>query len=161
MQDFLDKLTSYNLFNNLLPGVIFLTFINELLKIDLLGDNLAKAFFISYFTGLIIGRVGSLIIEPILKKIGFIKFGSYESFVEASKNDPKIEILSESNNIYRVIIATFVLILAAIGYEKLANECVWLYEHRLIIFSVAILLLFLFSYRKQTAYINKRVATTK
>lgn len=161
MQDFLDKVTSYNLFNNLLPGVIFLTFINELLHIDLFGDNLAKAFFISYFAGLIIGRVGSLIIEPILKKIGFIKFGSYESFVEASKKDPKIEILSEANNIYRVIIATFVLILVAIGYEKLANECVWFYEHRLIIFSIAVLLLFLFSYRKQTAYINKRVASAK
>ncbi|MBF4989786.1 hypothetical protein [Methylophilus sp. QUAN] len=161
MQDFLDKLTSYNLFNNLLPGVIFLTFFNELLSIDLLGENLAKAFFISYFVGLIIGRIGSLIIEPILKKVGFIKFASYENFVEASKKDPKIDILSESNNIYRVIIATFVLILIAIGYEKLANECVWFYEHRLIIFSVAVLLLFLFSYRKQTAYINKRVASAK
>lgn len=161
MQDFLDKLTSYNLFNNLLPGVIFLTFINELLHIDLLGENLAKAFFISYFVGLVIGRIGSLIIEPFLKKVGFIKFASYESFVEASKKDPKIDILSESNNIYRVIIATFVLILVAIGYEKLANESVWFYEHRLIILSVAVLLLFLFSYRKQTAYINKRVASVR
>lgn len=159
MKDFLDKLTSYNLFNNLLPGVIFSAFINELLSIDLFGENIAKAFFISYFIGLVISRIGSLIVEPMLKKIGFIELTSYESFIKASKSDPKIEILSETNNVYRAITATFVLIIIAIGYEKLASEYFWIYEYRLIIFSLAVLILFLFSYRKQTAYINKRVVS--
>jgi len=160
MQDFLSKLSSYNLFNNLLPGVIFSVFINELLHIDLLGDDLAKAFFISYFIGLIISRFGSIVMEPVLRKTGFIKFSSYEDFIKASKKDPLIETLSESNNIYRVSISTFVLVLLAIGYENLANNWGWFYNYRLVILALSVLLLFLFSYRKQTEYINKRIMSS-
>ena len=32
MTDFLNKLTSYNLFNNLLPGILYVVFLNHMMR---------------------------------------------------------------------------------------------------------------------------------
>ena len=157
MQEFLDKITSYNLFNNLLPGVIFSVLINQIAQIDLIGDDIFVSFFVCYFTGLVIGRFGSLIVEPILKKIGFLKFATYEAFVTASMLDNKIEILSETNNIYRSISSTLILILLIEAFIKLSSLWPLLLHYRIAILISLLLIIFLFSYRKQTQYIKSRI----
>jgi len=161
MQEFLEKLTSYNLFNNLLPGVIFAVFICEMLHVELLGDNLAKDFFVSYFIGLIINRFGSLVVEPVLRRIGFVEYAPYEDFVKASQKDPKIEIILESNNIYRTMSALFILVFVVIVYDQISIKFPFLFDHKLSIISGLLLILFLLSYRKQTEFIKKRVASSK
>ena len=67
MTDILSKITSYNLFNNLVPGVVF-SYAASSLEIAAVGTgNLATDLIIYYFIGVLISRFGSLFVEPILK----------------------------------------------------------------------------------------------
>lgn len=161
MKDILDKLTSYNLFNYLLPGVIFAAMVSKLTDLTLIQTDIVIGVFVYYFLGLVISRVGSLFIEPLLKKIEFLKFASYEDFLVASKNDPKIEVLSESNNMYRTFCSMLLLTILAILYEYVAQQWQLLQEHTSSIILSALLILFLFAYRKQTTYIAKRIEKNK
>lgn len=160
MKDLLDKLSSYNVFNYLLPGVLFAYALDTVSTYNLTSLNILIGVFIYYFLGLVISRIGSLILDPILKKIGFIKFAPYADFVASAKTDPKIEVLSEMNNMYRTLCAMVLLIVVIKLYDRLTIELPILVEYTTYIATFALLVLFLFSYRKQTEYIKKRVAVS-
>jgi amino acid permease len=117
--------------------------------------------FVYYFVGLIVSRFGSLIIEPFLKKIKFLNFSDYKDFLKASAKDGKIEILSEENNMYRTFIATFLLLGLVKLYYFIANKWTFLNENSDWILILLIIGMFLFSYRKQTNYITKRINSQK
>lgn len=152
MNDLMNKISSYNLFNYLLPGAIFIVFIEKITTYKILQSDMLINAFIIYFLGLIISRIGSLLIEPILKKI--VKFAKYEDFITASKEDEKINILSESNNMYRTFISLFSILIIFKLYD---NYCLICKEYNIYIVLLFLLILFVFSYLKQTKYITKRV----
>src|SRR5690349_3259436 len=108
MKELLDKISSYNVFNYLFPGILFAVILDKFTQYSLIQDDLLRGAFVYYFVGLVISRVGSLVIEPFLKKISFLKFADYGAFVQAEKTDPKIETLSEVNNMYRTLVAMLV-----------------------------------------------------
>src|SRR5262245_46621561 len=120
MKDLLDKISSYNLFNYLLPGILFVVIAQKFTRYSFVQDNLVMGVFVYYFVCLIISRVGSLIIEPFLKKISFVVFADYSDFIIATNADPKIEILSEVNNMYRTIIAMLAAVALLKGYESVS-----------------------------------------
>lgn len=158
MKELLDKITSYNLFNYLLPGIVFVCLAKWFLNIDLVQDKDLIGAFLYYFIGMILSRVGSIIIEPFLKYINFIKMVEYFDFVSASKTDAKIDILSETNNTYRTIVSMLFSLLFLKLYFFIQSYFVvpnWLNSVLLV---TLILLLFLYSYQKQTGYITKRIA---
>lgn len=161
MKELLDKLSSYNLFNYLLPGVIFAALVDRFTSFHAIQDSIAVGVFVYYFIGSIISRVGSLLIEPLLKRTKFVTFASYSDFVSAAKEDPKIEILSEQNNMYRTICAMFLLFGAVIIFDKFGKQCTWLEEWSGSLALTALFSLYLFSYRKQCNYITKRVKLRK
>lgn len=157
MEELLKKISSYNLFNCLLPGIIFVFLLNEFTWFYIPDDNLLIFAFMCYFIGLIINRVGSIVVEPLAKKTKIVKFSPYKEFLEASKKDEKIEILSEQNNSFRTMIAMFLLFLVVKGYE-------WLIVKRPIIDSCTIyivcsfgIIFFLSSYHKHTKFIVSRI----
>lgn len=157
MSDFLNKLSSYNFFNYLLPGILFVVIANEFTSYSFLQSDIVIGVFVYYFIGLVISRFGSLLIEPTLKKIEFLKFSDYKDFVSASKQDPKIEMFSEVNNMYRTISAMLVLLLVLKFYQWATAKLVWLAHWNLYVLLILLLILFLYSYRKQTQYIVKRI----
>lgn len=159
MEKLLDKLSSYNIFNYLLPGIIFSILLEKTTTYTIIHENIIIESFLAYFIGLLISRISSIIIEPLLKKVKFVKFADYKDFVLASENDNKIEILSESNNMYRVFIALFFVLIIVNIYEQFLQQILCEYTNFIII--VLLLLLFLFSYRKQTNYITQRVEIYK
>lgn len=161
MKEIVDKITSYNLFNYLLPGVIFVAVLDKLTIYSFTQENLVIGAFVYYFIGLVISRFGSLFIEPVLKKITFLKFSSYADFTSASKKDLSIEIFSEVNNMYRTFVAMFTLLGILKLYELLAIKFSVLNNLSLCILMVFLFVMFLFSYRKQTQYITKRVNAIK
>ena len=120
MKDLLDKLSSYNLFNYLLPGVLFVALIDKFTSLHLIQENVLIGAFVYYFIGSIISRIGSIFIEPFLKRVKFVTFSQYSDFVTASKEDPKIEILSEQNNMYRTFCAMLLLIGVVAAFERLS-----------------------------------------
>jgi hypothetical protein len=157
MKELLEKISSYNLFNYLLPGVIYSVAIDELTQFSIISENLVVVGFVCYFIGMVISRIGSIIVEPILKKIGFLKFKDYKDFISASQSDPKLEVLSEQNNTYRSIIAMLLMIAVSVFYNWLLGEFSVLVDWNLWIILVFLLVLFLPAYRKQTNYISKRI----
>jgi hypothetical protein len=157
MEKLLDKISSYNLFNYLLPGVLFVVILNKFTVYSFVLNDFIVDAFICYFIGLVISRFGSLVIEPTLKKIRFLKFAKYVDFVTASKKDPKIEILSEGNNTFRTLSAMFVLLVLLKVYEWIEFSFPALKEWNPHILIVLLLVVFLFAYRKQTQYITARI----
>ena len=161
MNEILQKITRYNLFNYLLPGVIFIIFTSQTTGFDLiemLNNNTITILFLAYFIGTIISRLGSLFIEPAHKKVNFIKFAKYSDYLEVAVIDKKLDDLSEENNVYRTYISLFLviliinLVLFLIDYYSVVVENIGVY------ISLLLLVLFLFSYRKQTRYVTKRIA---
>ena len=157
MTELLAKLSSYNVFNYLLPGIIFTVAARRTTRFDFIQQNVIVGLFIYYFIGLVISRFGSLIIEPALRRIKFLHFVDYKSFVVASGKDPKIELLSEVNNMYRTLGSLFVLLPLLKLYDHVEMKHPALVPWNSISLSALLLLMFLFSYQKQTAYISKRV----
>ncbi|CAK7067961.1 MAG: hypothetical protein PARBA_02612 [Parabacteroides sp.] len=152
-----EKISSYNLFNNLLPGILFVFVVTELTNFNLILENNFIGAFFYYFVGMIISRLGSLIIEPLLRWVKFVKYAEYKDFLIACEKDSKIDLLSEGNNMYRTFVALFVAISLTVAYDKIAIRFSIPIEITSIGVIIGLLILFLFSYRKQTAFIRKRV----
>lgn len=157
MKDLLDKLSSYNIFNYLLPGIVFVALAEKLTSLSLIQKDVVVGVFLYYFIGLVISRIGSLIIEPVLKKVKFITFTSYSDFVSASKKDDKLDLLSEVNNMYRTFCSLFLLLIVLKCYDFILKNYPVISEWGSSIIVIGLLVLFLFVYRKQTKYIAKRV----
>jgi hypothetical protein len=159
MKELLDKISSYNIFNYLLPGIIFVVFSKETIGYNFIQENNLLGAFLYYFIGMVVSRFGSVIIEPILKWISFVKFRDYKFYILASKQDTKLELLSEVNNTYRTVSSTFVLLILLKAYKSFSEKIIISNTLTLFIATVLILVLFLFSYRKQTNYITRRIDT--
>jgi len=156
MSELLEKISTYNIFNYLFPGVLYAYTLNELFSINFLQDNLLVGFFLYYFIGLVISRVGSLFIDPILEKVRFIKKEPYKNYIKISKKDDKIDLLSEVNNMYRTIFALILSLLCTALYIKIENHF-GIVDYRSFVAAVFLLILFLFAYRKQTKIIVSRI----
>ena len=157
MDGLLDKISSYNIFNYLLPGSLFAVIADAVTDYRLVQEDIVVGLFLYFFIGLVVSRTGSLVVEPTLKAVGFVTFADYRKFVEASEADPKIDVLSETNNMYRTLCALFLLLLLVVLFDRLAPLLPWLADGSPYIVGVALVAMFLFAYRKQTAYIVGRV----
>ena len=157
MDGLLDKISSYNIFNYLLPGSLFAVVVDVVTDYRFIQEDIIVGLFLYYFIGLVVSRIGSLVIEPVLKAVGFITFVTYGNFVEASKVDPKIDVLSETNNMYRTFCALFLLLLLVVLFDWITSLLPLLVDGAPYILGAALLVMFLFAYRKQTAYIVGRV----
>jgi hypothetical protein len=157
VKDLLDKIGSYNIFNYLLPGILFATFVDALTSFQVLQKDIAIGVFVYYFLGSIVNRIGSLFIEPALRKVGIVKFAPYKDYVRASKTDPKLDVLSEANNMYRTFCSLLICVGAVVLYDRATVWWPVLLAVAPAVLIVGLLCLYLLSYIKQTAYIAKRI----
>ena len=157
MDKIIEKISAYNIFTNLLPGVIYCYLTENLYGTPLLQDDLLVGAFVYYFVGMVISRVGSLIVEPTLIFIKFVEYADYPNYVAASKDDHKLDTLLETNNSYRSVLSLlFCVGLTAVWVSAIAvSPAFQNYSQHTI--ATLLFLLFLFSYRKQTLYITARV----
>lgn len=157
MKEIFEKLTSYNLFNYLLPGVIFSIVASEITDYNFIQENILIGLFLYYFIGMTISRIGSLLIEPLMKTIGILKFSDYKDFVNASKKDSKIDIISEANNTYRTFISLFLNLIILKCYNLLEINFYWFENIQTYLILIILLIIYILSYRKQTNYLVKRI----
>jgi len=157
MKELIEKISSYNLFNNLLPGILFAIIAKYTTKYNLIQSDILLGLFLYYFIGLIISRFGSLVFENILLKLKFVNYANYKDFVQTQKEDSKIDSLLESNNMFRTLSAMGFVLLFLKLYEYISIKLKIDDNVTCIFFLILIITLFLFSYRKQTNYIRKRV----
>ena len=97
MEHFFNKLENYNILNYILPAIVFDVGCRYYINIKIVPtDNIFISIFIYYFIGLVIGRIGSLIIKPLLWNLKILnKKNSSENtdFYKAEDEDAKIKIL--------------------------------------------------------------------
>jgi len=161
------KITSYNIFNNLFPGITFCSALSRLTRFNITADSILEQLFVWYFVGVIISRIGSIFVEGLLKKIKvkgkpYLVFAEYKEYTEASKSNPFIETLSEANNTYRTIISLLictgiVYLYDTLLYDMVVEYCAFLNYIVAIIVWIFLIILFIISYKKQTNYIKKQV----
>ena len=87
MKEILDKLSSYNLFNYLLPGVLFVVIASKVTRYGFIQDDIVIGVFLYYFIGMVISRFGSLVIEPLLN---VSRFSSLQTTQNSSLHHRKI-----------------------------------------------------------------------
>jgi hypothetical protein len=159
MNELLGKISSYNLFNYLFCGVLFVSLSSNFTSYSFVQEDLVIGVFVYYFIGLVVSRIGSLVIEPFLKFFSFIKFEKYADFVTASKKDLSLDILSEVSNMYRTLSSVCLSVLFLIFYDSFSAKLLWFQDHEVYIMLIVLLLMFVFAYKKQTQYITKRIKT--
>ena len=157
MEEVIKSISKYNILNYLIPGTIFCILLRLMTPYDLIQPEITIGLFLYYFVGMIISRVGSLIVEPLFKFVGILKYAPYDAYVEASQKDSKIEQLSETNNIYRTVVAMCMMLLMLILTSWLVIY--FQIEPNFLQFVVVVFLIILFvaSHRKQTNFIKKRI----
>jgi hypothetical protein len=156
MQALVDKLSSYNIFNYLLPGAVFSVLAERLSLIES-PEQIVEKLAWYYFIGMVISRFGSVIIEPVLKWLKFVTYSEYSSYLAACESDKKLEILVEVSNTYRTVASAFLALLLCIVTVPLSK---WIGIDSMLQGKIAVaflLALFLLSFRKQVAFITSRV----
>ena len=157
MEKIIDKLSSYHIFNYIIPGGLFLILCNNYLNIKIEPEKFISFFLMSYFIGIVVSRISSLVTEKLICFVFKIKKESHENYINAAKKDEKIEILMQDMNMYRSI-CTMLIILLIMKVLKIF-ELYQLIDKELLTVLVFFLLIIVFicSYIKQTKYIISRV----
>lgn len=149
---------NYYLANYLIAGCAIWLGI-RILDIYALSDSWYTILIAYYFSGMVASRLSSVVIEPIFKKLKIVEKAPYRDFMNAEKadNSGKLLELSKVNSIYRSMcgVALLLFVASLIHYWPFP----WHGPEVLIpiLASLALLILFVLSFRKQTEYIKKRV----
>lgn len=164
MEAIINALGPYEIIINLIPGILFYLLAPSELQLSFDVDNTVFLLICCYFVGLILNRIGSVIISPIAQASGFVKYTQYGQYLKAEKSEgvDKLQTLLTVNNLYRTLCAMIISLIAVrVYYSPLTYNTFffqiflnnWIYW--------VLFILFLFSYRKQTSFIKKRVESTK
>lgn len=159
MDELIKKISAYDLFNNLIPGVITALFFDRYVFAGGLFElNVAVVLVVCYVLGVLGSRVGSLLLEPLMVKFGLIK-RDYPDFIRAQKADQRIDTLVTIANMYRALAGSVVLSCSAFLYSRV------LVSWRPAFIAVAVALTFILllaAWCKQDHYVTQRVeACTK
>jgi hypothetical protein len=156
MESLVEKVSSYNILNFLLPGATFLFLSRYFTGIEMVPEQVVGQVVIAYFVGLILSRTGSLILEELLKATNILKKIDYKDYIETSRKDEKISTLLETCNMYRTFAAGSIVAVAS----ALLSASVELFSGQMFLM-LMISLLLAASFIKQHSYITKRVAANK
>lgn len=156
MTELLGKLSSYNIFNYLFPGAVFSILAQQLSLFDVPDDIIQQVVWY-YFIGMVMSRMGSILVEPILRKMKFITYSKYSDYLVASELDQKIETMVEVSNTYRTLATVFLaLLVSSLFHDLLAKSGLDAELQKKVVIAL-LLALFILSFRKQVAYISYRV----
>jgi hypothetical protein len=158
MNDLLGKISTYNLFNYLLPGILFVFIAKDFAGYNFLQSNDIFGAVLYYFIGMVISRIGSLVVEPIVKCMKIIKIAERDAFCFAAKKNARIELFLEINNTYRTIVAMFILLLLLKAYHHFQSLGNIPENGTALAVVILLLVIFLFAYRKQANYIKEEIS---
>lgn len=155
MERLLEKIDSYNLFTNIIPGYLMLIF--NVYYLDLFELNIIEQILIAYFIGLTINRLGSIFTEKILLKFTKEKGESYDKYILASNNDKKINVLLQERNTYRTFCTLFIVCIIELIFIKVIN--IFNLSEYIVILLVSIVfsIIYAISFCKYNKYIADRI----
>ena len=120
--------------------------------------DILTVLFLGYFAGMVISRISSVVIEPWFRSWEIVKYAPYPDFLDAEQKDGKIPELLADNNMYRTVVAMFMLLLVLyVGHIIPAVDRFMHTKWAVLVALVLLLALYILAFRKQTTYIRKRV----
>ena len=152
-----DKLSSYNLVTNLVPGAILAVALRSAGIPIVAASDIAGFAITSYALGSLTNRLGSIALDPVLLRMGFLPQRDYVAYVEACNKDPKIENLVENANAFRTFSVGGILFFIVVALHQVT---IYLgFTEKLNFFFVVLFFIIVFglSYRRQNGYIVSRV----
>ena len=159
MDNFIKEITPYRILTNLVTWVLYYYICMTYISVDFWineWDDILLLIFVSYFIWMIIWRIGSIILDPILHKV--YKIEEYKKYIKAEKNDKKIEILNTEKNIYRSSIALFICTILTNIFKEVTHNVDFCEINRwLYIVCILLIILFTLSYWKQNRFIKERI----
>lgn len=162
MANALSKISAYELFTIFFPGVLTVGYALWVLDIKISDNGIFQYVFMfcaAYLCGIVISRLGSILVQPLAKKMGFIDWS--DGYYIAEKHDGKISILQKDLNMYRsLVIASLIAIVLAIYSVLCGNMDEDMYMF-LVISLLFLLVVSLSSYRRQSKYITERINAVK
>lgn len=172
MDTVFDKLTewisAYEIMNHIVPGGVYIILADRLTSFSFLTEHILANIILFYFAGVILGRIGSLIIEGGMEKVQhekcwfYIHKAPYKDFIQAENKDSarKLHQLLMVKNMYRTLAATAFSLFLTVLYDwglSLLSAGNLFRRISILLTCLILLFLFLFSFRKQTRYIRLRV----
>lgn len=142
---------------SLLPGTFFCISLRIFCGLEFSIENIVEEIVIYYFAGLIINRIGSIIVKPCLLKVNAIKEVKYDEYVKAEKKDSKIKVLMETSNYYRSMLSGCLLLLIVKFVICSSINIGWFQKNWKELLLLGIIVLFLLAYRKQMKFVCDRV----
>ena len=147
-----EKLSAYQLFNFIYPGAVFLGILSyKGVPLGMLKE--IWCFLLSsYFLGMTISRFGSIVIESICLKFGWIEKYDIKRYADNIAKNSFTAILLELTNIYRTICSMGILLfLCTIFKYQQDDKCCMLFVE------VLFVLLFGISFIKQHHYLEDKL----
>ncbi len=160
MNDLLDKLSNYDILNHVIPGSIYLIGLDYLNGTDFMGMDIAYFILLSFAFGIIIGRIGSLVLQKLLYKFTKEAGEPYEEYIKASRKDKKIVLLESTKKEYRNIMSMFITLLLSSLLLKLIKIINIRINLAIYIFIILLVILFGASTLKTNSFIIKRIKAT-
>jgi hypothetical protein len=116
METLLNKISTFNIFNYLVPGIVFAFLVSHTTRFNILpseGYVISLPFF--YLCGLLLSSLGSLLPEVLLY-VGLKearKEDRYKNYLLAKQLDPQLEVLAEVRNMSRTFAMMFFVLAIA------------------------------------------------
>ena len=151
LKNLVDKLSSYQFFNFIFPGALFLGILLYVGVNIKLIDNIWWFLLASYSIGICVSRVGSLVIEGALKRCNYIEQYDIKVYATKLKEDSFTGILLEIANMYRTLSALGLVLIVVSVFFVCQEEYVtfWI----LLIVGLSLTALFTKSFIKQYNYL--------
>lgn len=157
----LDKISAYQAVNYFIPGSVLCVLLKHLVGYDVIAFSMIENIIICYFVGLINSRFGSLVLRPVLKSCRFVEDAPYNDFIKAEKQDAKLTVLSDINNVFRSFASAMLLLLIAYGIKHIEVIENFMIDNFNWIAILSLFILFVVSMRKQTKFVKDRVEMNK
>ena len=147
--------SAYDFITNFVPGAVFAAIVTLGSRVEITSEDLLMASALYFFYGVISSRLGSLVVQPLLEKLSFLKEGNYRSFLVAEAKDKKLQSLLEARNFYRTQFTALLLSLPFLILEPKRTPKI---DHELLLFLVLTSgVVMLFSLRKQSRFMAERI----
>ena len=155
MEKLLEKIDSYNIFTNVIPGFLFLIFNTYYFNFH--GLSIGEQIIVAYFVGQTLNRIGSIVTGKILLLFTKEKGETYDKYIKANKNDEMISTLLTERNTFRTLCTLFVICIIEIGLSKVIN--IYNFSKEIITLLVLILLIVIYaiSFCKHNKYVANRI----
>lgn len=157
MESILQNISEYRLLNNLIPGGFFVGALSWAAGWASSEVNFIFIIAISYVAGVVLSRLGSLIVEPVAKKVFKLEFAPYDEYCQAEKRYPKLASMNTENSTFRTFVAMSACLLLGAPIIGLFGMGDGRALSLLVIASALAVAIFMLAYIKQTNYIVGRV----